>query len=133
MVKTKPLFPLKVVTPTGVIYEGFVEEVSAVSPEGEFGVLADHVDFIAALAPGWLSIKPPESATVEYRITDGLAHVYRGAMTITTTKVEAGDQYDLATVIVERTLRLRQLEAEMVAAENLLEQARRRQSVEPGN
>lgn len=133
MVKTRPLFPLKVVTPSGVVYEGFVEEVSAVSPEGEFGVLADHVDFVAALAPGWVSIRPPDGTAVEYRVTDGLAHVYRGAMTIMTSEVETGDRYDLAAAIAERTVRLRELEAEMVAAENLVELARRRQSPELGS
>ena len=45
-------FPFTLVTPTGVVAEGQAEQVTAIGPLGEFGVLADHINFITSLVPG---------------------------------------------------------------------------------
>jgi F-type H+-transporting ATPase subunit epsilon len=74
-------FPLKVVTPTGVVFEGEVKQVTAVGPLGEFGVLADHINFITSLLPGLLRVET--GGTVEiWVISGGLAEVKDGAMTV---------------------------------------------------
>ena len=134
--KHSPLFPLKLITPTGVVFDGLVEQVNAVDPEGEFGVLADHINFIASLVLGRLSIKRPEGGNLDYLVTDGLARVHQGAMTITTTGVQRCEEPDLAMVIAERAAqaRLQELEAEMSATQHTLELARnRRRSPEQGH
>jgi F-type H+-transporting ATPase subunit epsilon len=134
--KRSPLFPLKLITPTGVVFDGLVEQVNAVDPQGEFGVLADHIIFIASLVLGRLSIKRAEGGNLDYLVSDGLAQVDHGAMTITTTGLEQCDEPDLAVAIAERAAkaRLQELEAEMNATQHTLELARnRRRSPEQGH
>jgi F-type H+-transporting ATPase subunit epsilon len=136
MVNTKPLFPLKLITPTGVVFDGLVEQVNAVDPQGEFGVLADHINFIASLVLGRLSIKRPEGGNLDYLVTDGLAQVEHGEMTITTTGLEQCEEPDMAVAIAERAAqnRLKELEAEMKAAQHTLDLARNhRRSPEQGH
>ncbi len=48
---------LEIVTPTRVLYEGKVDEVTAPGIEGEFGVLPGHTPFLTFLATGELSYK----------------------------------------------------------------------------
>jgi F-type H+-transporting ATPase subunit epsilon len=85
-------FPFKLVTPTGVIFEGSVEQVTAVGQLGEFGVLADHVDFITSLAPGLIAVKVSAERTERFLATGGFAEVRGGAMTITALGVETPEQ-----------------------------------------
>src|SRR5580704_3655413 len=46
--------PLKLVTPTQIVFEGDAELVIAVTTEGEEGILPRHAPFLAALKPGVL-------------------------------------------------------------------------------
>ncbi|MBF6568254.1 MAG: ATP synthase F1 subunit epsilon [Candidatus Binataceae bacterium] len=75
-------FPLRLVTPTGVVFDGTVQQVDAVNPLGEFGVLADHVDYITALVPGLLTITLPDGTHHFYLVSGGIAEVRQGAMTV---------------------------------------------------
>ena len=74
-------FPLKIVTPTGVVFEGEAKQVTAVGPLGEFGVLADHIDFITSLMPGLLRVETGGMLET-WVISGGLAEVKGGAMTV---------------------------------------------------
>jgi F-type H+-transporting ATPase subunit epsilon len=46
--------PLKIVTPTQIVFEGDAQLVIAVTTEGEEGILPRHAPFLAALRPGVL-------------------------------------------------------------------------------
>jgi F-type H+-transporting ATPase subunit epsilon len=74
-------FAFKLVTPTGVLFDGQAEQVNAVNPLGEFGVLADHTNYITSLVPGLLTIRTAEGQTLEYLVTGGLVEVKDGVMT----------------------------------------------------
>lgn len=74
-------FAFKLVTPTGVLFDGEAEQVNAVNPLGEFGVLADHTNYITSLVPGLLTIRTAEGQTFEYLVTGGLVEVKDGVMT----------------------------------------------------
>jgi F-type H+-transporting ATPase subunit epsilon len=74
-------FAFKLVTPIGVLFDGQAEQVNAVNPLGEFGVLADHVNYITSLVPGLLTIRTAEGRTLEYLVTGGLVEVKDGVMT----------------------------------------------------
>lgn len=89
-------FPLKLVTPTGVLFEGPVEMVTAVGAAGEFGVLAEHVDFVTSLAPGIMTIEVTPGQRQHHLICGGLAEIKNGAMTILATDVEAPGTQDAA-------------------------------------
>lgn len=102
-------FALKLVTPTGVLFDGAVEQVTAVGPLGEFGVLAEHADLITSLVPGVLTIRAAGGATKEYLLAGGLAEVRGGAMTILATAAEPPERVDTSSA-----------EADLKAAEERL-------------
>ena len=53
-------FPFRLVTPTGIVFEGEAAEVSAIGPLGEFGILPEHINFITSLVPGILEARLPD-------------------------------------------------------------------------
>jgi F-type H+-transporting ATPase subunit epsilon len=75
-------FPFRLIAPTGVIYEGPVEQVTAVGALGEFGVLANHVNYITSLMPCVVTLRLGGGSIDEYLVTGGLAEVKDGAMTM---------------------------------------------------
>lgn len=98
-------FPLKVVTPTGIVFEGEAEQVVAVGPVGEFGILGEHINFITSLVPGFLEIVTAHG-TRTYLVSGGFAEVRDGAATILADSAELPEAVDVSN-----------LEAEMSAAE----------------
>ena len=52
-------------------WEGEAELVIARSPEGEFGIMAGHIPFLAALVPGRLTIHRSGGETLGYVVTGG--------------------------------------------------------------
>lgn len=75
-------FPFRLITPTGVLFEGEVEAVTATNPIGEFGVLPQHVDYITSLIPCVLTIALGGGRYEHFVISGGLAEVRGGAMTV---------------------------------------------------
>ena len=94
-------FPLKLVTPTGIVFEGEVRQVTAVSPLGEFGVLADHINFITSLTPGIMRVVEREGATESWVVSGGLTEVKDGTMTVLASGAQAPDSIDRAQAQVE--------------------------------
>jgi F-type H+-transporting ATPase subunit epsilon len=91
-------FPLELVTPTGIAYQGEVEEVTAWNPIGQFGVLAEHINFITSLVPGIVEIKLPGGAMRYYVVAGGLAEVKDGKMTILADSAEEPGTIDVSAV-----------------------------------
>jgi F-type H+-transporting ATPase subunit epsilon len=91
-------FPLQLVTPTGIAYEGDVVEVTAWNPIGQFGVLADHINFITSLVPGVVEVELPDGGMLYYVVSGGLAEVKDGKMTILADSAEEPAGIDLAGV-----------------------------------
>jgi F-type H+-transporting ATPase subunit epsilon len=75
-------FSFRLIAPTGIIYEGPVEQVIAVGALGEFGVLANHVNYITSILPCVVTLRQSDGAASEYLVTGGLAEVMGGAMTM---------------------------------------------------
>jgi F-type H+-transporting ATPase subunit epsilon len=86
-------FPFRLVSPTGIVYEGAIEQATAVGALGEFGVLANHINFITSLEPGVITLMLADGSTSEYLLSGGLAEVKDGAMTVL-----ASEAVSLATV-----------------------------------
>ena len=87
-------FQFRLITPTGVVFDGAALEVSAIGPLGEFGVLAAHTDFITSLVPGVLEAKQPGTAAKHWVVSGGLAEVKDGAMTVLAGGAEAPESLD---------------------------------------
>jgi F-type H+-transporting ATPase subunit epsilon len=75
-------FAFRLIAPTGVIYEGPVEQVIAVGALGEFGVLANHVNYITSILPCVVTLRLGDGSINEYLVTGGLAEVKDGALTM---------------------------------------------------
>ena len=94
-------FPFTLVTPTGVVAEGQAEQVSAVGPLGEFGVLADHINFITSLVPGVLEARLPDGASKHWVVSGGLAEVKEGVMTVLASSAESPESLDAASAAAQ--------------------------------
>jgi F-type H+-transporting ATPase subunit epsilon len=128
-------FQFRLVTPTGVLYDGQVEQATAVGALGEFGVLPHHTNFITSLVPGVLTLRTGDAAMTEYLVSGGLAEVKDGEMTVlaldavpvasvdpiaAAPEVQAAEEklsrmsfYDLGYAEAEETLRLARSRAEI--------------------
>jgi ATP synthase, Delta/Epsilon chain, beta-sandwich domain len=78
-----PNFPFKLVTPADVMFNGPVKQVVAVNAAGEFGVLAQHMNFITQVLPDVVTVELADGPIEHYLLTSGgLAEVKGGAMMI---------------------------------------------------
>jgi F-type H+-transporting ATPase subunit epsilon len=75
-------FQFRLITPTGIAYEGPVQRATAIGALGQFAVLAAHTDYITSIEPGMLTLTLTGGATNEYLLSGGLAEVKDGAMVI---------------------------------------------------
>jgi F-type H+-transporting ATPase subunit epsilon len=86
---------LRVVTPTRLVFDEEVDEVTAVGELGEFGVLPNHIDFLSTLVPGELSYKQgPKKQFIA--IAGGYAEVLDNVMTVLATAAEFPWEIDVA-------------------------------------
>lgn len=53
-------FNVQIVTPSGSVYDGPAESITAMGEGGSFGVLANHAPMVAATAAGVLTVRGPE-------------------------------------------------------------------------
>src|SRR5260221_115775 len=87
-------FKFRLVTPTGVVFEGDAAEVSAVGPLGEFGILPEHINFITSLVPGVLEAQLPAGTKKHWVVSGGLAEVKDGVMTVLASSAESPESVD---------------------------------------
>jgi len=87
-------FSFTLVTPTGMVAEGQAEEVSAIGPLGEFGVLPDHINFITSLVPGVLEARLPDGEAMHWVVSGGFAEVKDGVMTVLASSAESPESID---------------------------------------
>ena len=90
-------FPVKLVTPTGIVFEGDAKEVSAIGPLGEFGVLPEHINFITSLVPGILEVRIADDTARRWIVSGGLAEVKDGVMTVLASSAESPETVDATT------------------------------------
>ena len=88
-------FPLKIVTPDGLCYDGMAQEVIVRSTTGDIGILAGHINCVAALGMGRATViidgKKQYAACI-----GGMVSVMDGAVTLVPTTFEWAQDIDLA-------------------------------------
>lgn len=86
-------FPLKIVTPDGLAYDGTAEELIVRTTAGDMGILAGHIPCVAALGMGRATIvtegKPRYAACI-----GGMLSVSGGKVTLVPTTFEWADKID---------------------------------------
>jgi F-type H+-transporting ATPase subunit epsilon len=86
---------LRVVTPTRLVLDEDVDEVTAHGELGEFGVLPDHIAFLSTLVAGELSYK--QGATKKLlAVGGGYAEVLDNVMTVLAPTAEFAAEIDVA-------------------------------------
>jgi F-type H+-transporting ATPase subunit epsilon len=126
-------FQFQLVTPTGVVFDGLVEQVTAHGPLGEFGVLADHTNFVTSLVPGVVTIRRSDGAIDRYVVTGGLVEVKDGAMTMIADGAESPEALDRGAVDAQerdaesKIASISFYDADYQSAEHALQLARARQ------
>ena len=88
-------FPLKIVTPDGLAYEGSAEEVVVRTTTGDIGILAGHINCVAPLGMGRATIIIDEKKRYGACI-GGILSVVNGSVTLVPTTFEWSDQIDVA-------------------------------------
>ncbi len=69
------LMKLEIVTPSGVIFDAEVKQVTLPGSEGEFGVLANHATLVSLLDTGVIVIDKADGGEVAVAINSGYVKV----------------------------------------------------------
>lgn len=87
-------FPLKIVTPDGLKYDGTAEELIVRTTSGDMGILAGHVNCVAPLGMGQATIfvdgKKRYAACI-----GGMVSVVKGKVTLVPTTFEWAEEIDV--------------------------------------
>jgi F-type H+-transporting ATPase subunit epsilon len=85
---------LRVVTPSRLLLDDVVDEVTAPGALGEFGVLPNHIAFLTLLVPGEMSYK--EGTSRHYvAVSGGYAEVLDDVMTVLASAAEFAAEIDI--------------------------------------
>lgn len=87
-------FPLKIVTPDGLEFEGQVEELIVRTVTGDMGILAGHINCVAPLGMGTATIVVDGQKRYAACI-GGMVSVVDGVVTLVPTTFEWAEEIDL--------------------------------------
>lgn len=87
-------FPLKIVTPDGLAYEGPAEELVVRTTSGDMGVLAGHINCVAPLGMGLAMVLLAGKRRYAACI-GGMLSVVNGSVTLVPTTFEWSDAIDV--------------------------------------
>ena len=87
-------FPLKIVTPDGVQYDGAAEELTVRTTEGDVGILAGHINYVSPLGMGQATVVIDGQRRFAACI-GGMVSVVDGKVTLLPTTFEWSDSIDV--------------------------------------
>ena len=88
-------FPLKIVTPDGLIFDGEAEKISMRTVGGDVCILAHHIDYAAPLAIGEARITDAEGNVRAAACSGGMLSVSGNDVRVIATTFEWADEIDL--------------------------------------
>ncbi len=88
-------FPLKIVTPDGIEYEGQVEELIVRTTSGDVGIMAGHLDMVAPLGMGRATVVI-EGRKRYAACIGGMVAVVNGRVNLVPTTFEWAEDIDTA-------------------------------------
>ena len=92
-------FPLRIVTPDGLQYDGNAEELIVRTTTGDLGILAGHVNCVAPLGMGKASIMIDGKMRYAACI-GGMVSVVDGHVTLVPTTFEWADEIDVERAVI---------------------------------
>ncbi len=87
-------FPLVIVTPSSMAFEGEVRSVLAPGSDGYFEVLIGHVPVLTSLRPGILTIRNDDGRK-RYTVSGGFVEVLRTQVTVLAETIEEVSAIDV--------------------------------------
>ena len=87
-------FPLKIVTPDGLVYDGQAEELIVRATTGDMGILAGHINCVASLGMGRATVMIDGKKRYGACI-GGMVSVINGAVTLVPTTFEWAEDIDV--------------------------------------
>ena len=91
-------FPLKIVTPDGVAYDGRAEQLTVRTTTGDIGILAGHINCVAPLGMGQTTVITEGQRRTAASI-GGMLSVLDGKVTLVCTTFEWADEIDVDRVL----------------------------------
>jgi F-type H+-transporting ATPase subunit epsilon len=91
-------FRLKVVTPSGGVYDEDVAAVTLRSEVGEFCVLPEHCRILAALEPGRMVVAAKDGSSASYAVDEGFVEGGADHLTVIVQQCVAAAEIDEASV-----------------------------------
>ncbi|NOY06312.1 MAG: F0F1 ATP synthase subunit epsilon [Chlorobi bacterium] len=88
-------FTLKIIAPSGVIYENEVVSVSVPGSEGRFQILRNHAPFLSGVKIGELDVVEKDGKKRRFAVTNGFSHVENNTMVLLTDSAEPGEIIDV--------------------------------------
>lgn len=86
---------LRVVTPSRLLLEQEVDEVTVQGPLGQLGILPDHISFLTTLDIGELSYKGSGATSGSIALSGGYAEVLDNVMTVLANAAEFSADIDV--------------------------------------
>ncbi len=87
-------FPLQIVTPDKILYQGPVVQVTVRTTEGDVGILAGHIRYAAILKTGVLTMKLENGEIRRAAVAGGVIKVSDERTTVMTTAAEWAEEID---------------------------------------
>ncbi len=87
-------FPLKIVTPDGLLFDGQAEELIVRTTTGDLGIMAGHVNCVAPLGMGQAMVLTGGEKKIAACI-GGMLSVVNGEVTLVPTTFEWADKIDV--------------------------------------
>ena len=88
-------FPLKIVTPDGLIYDGQAERLIVRSTTGDLAIMARHINYVTSLGMGKATVISDGNRR-EAACIGGMLSVVNGEVTLVPTTFEWADAIDVA-------------------------------------
>jgi ATP synthase, F1 epsilon subunit (delta in mitochondria) len=123
------LYPLQIVTPDGLLYDGEVTKLRVRTIEGDVGIMARHADFTTALGMGtaYLDI---DNLTRRYAACiGGLLVMMNGKARIVATTFEWADEIDVTRAYLARDNANKVISSDAAAEDKKVAQARLRRAL----
>lgn len=95
-------FPLKIVTPDGVHFDGVAEELVVRTTTGDIGILAGHINCVAPLGMGMATVIT-EGKRRYAACIGGMVSVVNNQVTLVPTTFEWSDQIDVSRALASES------------------------------
>lgn len=89
-------FPLKIVTPDGLIFDGEAQRLIVRTTEGDMAVMARHINYVVPLGMGRATVVDAEGNRRYAACIGGMLSVQDGSVTLVPTTFEWAESIDAA-------------------------------------